>query len=48
MTERDLEGMTIAELAPQIRSRKVSPVELTELCLERIGRLNPLLVAYTT
>jgi aspartyl-tRNA(Asn)/glutamyl-tRNA(Gln) amidotransferase subunit A len=48
MTERDLEGMTMTELAPQIRSRKVSPVELTELCLKRIGRLNPLLVAYTT
>jgi len=41
MTEKDLEGMTIAELAPQIRSKKLSPVELTELCLKRIGRLNP-------
>ena len=33
MTERDLEGMTITELAPQIRSRKLSPVELTETLL---------------
>ena len=48
MTERDPEEMTITELAPQIRSKKISPVELTELCLKRIGRLNPLLVAYTT
>src|SRR5690242_8559848 len=48
MTEKDLEDMTITELAPQIRSRKVSPVELTDIFLKRIERLNPLLNAYTT
>jgi aspartyl-tRNA(Asn)/glutamyl-tRNA(Gln) amidotransferase subunit A len=48
MTERDLEELTITELAPQIKNKKVSPVELTELFLKRISRLNPLLNAYTT
>jgi Asp-tRNA(Asn)/Glu-tRNA(Gln) amidotransferase A subunit family amidase len=48
MTDSDLEGMTITQLAPQIKSRKVSPVELTEVFLRRISRLNPTLVAYTT
>jgi aspartyl-tRNA(Asn)/glutamyl-tRNA(Gln) amidotransferase subunit A len=48
MTETDLGQLTIAELAPQIKSRKVSPVELTELFLKRIRRLNPALNAYTT
>lgn len=47
MTEKELEEITIVELGPQIKSKKVSPVELTELFLERIGRLNPLLNAYT-
>jgi len=48
MTEKDLEGMTITELAPQIKSRRVSPVELTDLFLKRIQRINPLINAYTT
>lgn len=48
MTDKDIEGMTITEIAPQIKSKRVSPVELTELFLKRIHRLNPLLNAYTT
>ena len=48
MTEADLGQLTIAELAPQVESRKISPVELTELFLKRIRRLNPALNAYTT
>jgi aspartyl-tRNA(Asn)/glutamyl-tRNA(Gln) amidotransferase subunit A len=48
MTEKDLDGLTITELAPQIRTQQLSPVELTELFLKRIERLNPLLNAYTT
>ena len=48
MTEKDLEGMTITELAPQIKSRRVSPVELTDLFLKRIERINPLINSYTT
>ncbi len=48
MTELDLEELTIAEVAPRIRSRKVSPVRLTRLVLERTKRLNPVLNAYVT
>jgi len=34
---------TIGELQEQIRSRKTSPVEIVEACLDRIHRLNPTL-----
>jgi len=40
--------MTISELAPKIKARKVSPVELTRAVLDRIERLNPSLNAYIT
>jgi len=40
--------MTISELAPKIKSRKISPVELVESVLERIEKLNPILNAYIT
>jgi aspartyl-tRNA(Asn)/glutamyl-tRNA(Gln) amidotransferase subunit A len=39
---------TISELAPRLRSRQVSPVELTRECLERIDKLNSALNAYIT
>ncbi|MDQ0889816.1 aspartyl-tRNA(Asn)/glutamyl-tRNA(Gln) amidotransferase subunit A [Paenibacillus sp. V4I9] len=39
---------TIHELAERIRTREVSPVEITELALERIERLNPKLNAFVT
>ncbi len=39
---------TIVELAQQLRSRKLSPVELARDCLERIARLNPSLNAFIT
>src|SRR5579864_4939082 len=39
---------TIVELAQQLRSRKLSPVELARDCLERIARLNPALNAFIT
>jgi aspartyl-tRNA(Asn)/glutamyl-tRNA(Gln) amidotransferase subunit A len=39
---------TISELAPRLRSRQVSPVELTRECLERIEKLNPALNAFIT
>ncbi len=39
---------SIAELAPLVAQKKVSPVELTTAMLERIGRLNPRLNAYLT
>ena len=48
MPELDLTTLTIANLAPRIASREVSPVELTACYLERIKRLNPAINAYST
>lgn len=39
---------TILEAAELLRNKSVSPVELTQQCLERIGRLNPELNAFIT
>ena len=39
---------TIAAAAEQIRTRKLSPVELTEQCLAAIERLQPRLNAFIT
>lgn len=39
---------TIAEAADQIRRREISPVDLTQECLETIARLNPILNAFIT
>lgn len=40
--------LTVAELSQLLRDRKLSPVELTTLCLDRIERLNPILNAFVT
>lgn len=48
MIDKDLDPLTIAEAGSQIRSKKLSPVELTDLILERMRRLNPVLNAYVT
>jgi aspartyl-tRNA(Asn)/glutamyl-tRNA(Gln) amidotransferase subunit A len=48
MNAQDLECFTIATLAPEIENRKISPVEVTRLFLERIERVNPTLNAYLT
>jgi aspartyl-tRNA(Asn)/glutamyl-tRNA(Gln) amidotransferase subunit A len=40
--------LTIETIAPLIRNRKISPVELTRFFLERISRLQPSLNAYIT
>ncbi len=48
MNTQDLEYFTIAQLAPDIESQSISPVELTKLFLERLERLNPILNAYVT
>jgi aspartyl-tRNA(Asn)/glutamyl-tRNA(Gln) amidotransferase subunit A len=48
MNEVDLAQATISDLAPRIKKRRVSPVELTKFCLERIDRFNPKLNAYLT
>ncbi len=38
----------ILEVSELLRARKLSPVELTHECLERIAKLNPLLNAFST
>ena len=48
MTADELVLDTIADLAPRIRSREISPVELTASYLERIEKLNGQLQAYIT
>jgi aspartyl-tRNA(Asn)/glutamyl-tRNA(Gln) amidotransferase subunit A len=44
----DLTTLTLTEAAALIRSRQISPVELTNACLARIHRLNPVLNAFIT
>jgi aspartyl-tRNA(Asn)/glutamyl-tRNA(Gln) amidotransferase subunit A len=39
---------SISELAPRLRRREISPVEITQECLARIERLNPRLNAFIT
>jgi aspartyl-tRNA(Asn)/glutamyl-tRNA(Gln) amidotransferase subunit A len=39
---------TIVDLAPRLRRKEISPVELTRACLERIEKLNPALNAFIT
>jgi len=45
---QELHDMTIAELAPLLATRKLSPVEVTRAMLERIDRLDGRLHAYAT
>ncbi len=40
--------LTLTEAAEQIRTRRLSPVELTRECLSRIERMNPTLNAFIT
>jgi aspartyl-tRNA(Asn)/glutamyl-tRNA(Gln) amidotransferase subunit A len=39
---------TIADLAPRLRRKEISPVELTRSCLDRIEKVNPTLNAFIT
>jgi aspartyl-tRNA(Asn)/glutamyl-tRNA(Gln) amidotransferase subunit A len=48
MNDTDLAFASIEQVAALIRRRKVSPVQLTNLILGRIERLNPKLNAYLT
>src|ERR1700694_2836541 len=48
MTNDDLCFLSIAELGSLMRARTVSPVEVTEVHLARIARLNPTLNAFVT
>lgn len=43
-----LHQLTAADLAPLIKSRKLSPVELTDACLTRIAQTNPAVNAFLT
>ncbi len=44
----NLSGLSLSEASRLVRSKKVSPVELTQECLRRIDRLNPKLNAFIT
>jgi aspartyl-tRNA(Asn)/glutamyl-tRNA(Gln) amidotransferase subunit A len=46
--DNDLTLLTLAEASDLLNKRAVSPVELTQACLQRIERLNPVLNAYIT
>lgn len=48
MNKTDLAFTPALEQASLIRQKVISPLELTELYLERIGRLNPILGSYFT
>ena len=48
MADLDLVNMTISELAPKIRSKEVSPVELTDAALANLDRLQPQLNSFIT
>ena len=44
----DLTELTISEAAEEIADCRISPIELTRACLERIQRLDPLLNSFIT
>ena len=48
MTDTDLCYTPATQLVPLIRSKALSPVELTRAVLARIGRLDPVLNAFCT
>ena len=48
MTRDELAYASIGTLAPAIRQGEISPVELTDIALERIERLNPAINAFIT
>ena len=48
MQEEALAFSTLEELAALLAKRKISPVEITEIFLRRVERLNPYLNAYLT
>jgi aspartyl-tRNA(Asn)/glutamyl-tRNA(Gln) amidotransferase subunit A len=48
VAQRYCQRMTILEISRQLRNRELSPVELTQRCLQRIEQLNPTLNAFIT
>jgi aspartyl-tRNA(Asn)/glutamyl-tRNA(Gln) amidotransferase subunit A len=47
-TPEDLSSLTLKQASDRIRSKQVSPVELTEACLDRIKTYNPKINAWIT
>ncbi len=47
-SSEELAWLDLAEASRLVQRRAVSPVELTRACLERIGRLDPILKAFIT
>jgi aspartyl-tRNA(Asn)/glutamyl-tRNA(Gln) amidotransferase subunit A len=47
-TPDDLSALTLKQASDRIRSKKVSPVELTQACLDRIKTYNPKINAWIT
>ena len=47
-SKSDLLQLELREAADLVKLRKISPVELTQACLERIEKLDPLLNAFIT
>jgi aspartyl-tRNA(Asn)/glutamyl-tRNA(Gln) amidotransferase subunit A len=47
-TSDDLAALTLKQASERIRSKKVSPVDLTEACLDRIKTYNPKIDAWIT
>src|SRR5262249_11451246 len=48
MADTTLVTMTISELAPKIKAKAISPVELTEAVLAQVDRLQPTLNSFIT
>ena len=48
MERNEIPFLTVAELGDRIRNRDVSPVDVAEAYLERIGTLNTQIRAYLT
>ena len=48
MPDTDLTKLTISELAPKIKAREVSPVEVLDAVLSRLDRLQPTLNTFIT
>lgn len=48
MGQSEILTYTLERLIPMLQTRRLSPVEVTRACLERIERLNPILRAYVT
>jgi aspartyl-tRNA(Asn)/glutamyl-tRNA(Gln) amidotransferase subunit A len=47
-SSNDLAALTLKEASDRIHARKVSPIELTQACLERIQTFNPKIDAWIT